>query len=146
MLNKALLPIIVVLAILQTAVFAQEDTNTEDNPAQPSQKPAAFYFDFLGYRYDLHSRVISRWEDLIRANRDKVVPSRVLVRYYINTNGAVSSIESSQSGNFSTEKSNERKLAEYALALENKEPVPFPETVSREYPKGFFYQIQLSIR
>ncbi|MEM7071436.1 MAG: hypothetical protein AAF403_06720, partial [Pseudomonadota bacterium] len=103
-------------------------------------------FDFLSYRYDLHRRVHSRWQDLTRANRDKVVPSKVLVKYFINASGAISSIESSQPGQYYDGKSNERKLAEYALALENKEPVPFPETVMSEFPGGFFYQIELSIR
>ncbi|MEM6883817.1 MAG: hypothetical protein AAF571_02210 [Verrucomicrobiota bacterium] len=146
MLNKALLLIIVIFAALQTPGWAQE-TEPEKAPSAPSaQKPAEFYFDFLDYRYDLHGRVISRWNELIKANRDKVVPSRVIIRYFINTSGAIAFIESSQPGNFSSEKSNERKLAEYALALENKEPVPFPETVSKEFPKGFFYQIILSIR
>jgi len=145
-LNKALLLIVVVLAILQPAIFADEAPRTEEAPVSSGQKPAAFYFDFLSYRYDLHRRVISRWDGLVRANQDKVIPAKITVRYFINSNGAISSIESSQTGNTSSEKSNERKLAEYALALENKEPVPFPETVSKEYPKGFFYQIQLSIR
>ena len=131
---------------MQPGIRADEAAETEPTSTPSIQKPAEFYFDFLGYRYDLHGRVISRWEDLIRANRDKVVPGKVLIRYFINKDGAVSSIESFQRGSYSSEKSNERKLAEYALALENKSPVPFPETVSQEYPNGFFYQIQLSIR
>lgn len=66
--------------------------------------------------------------------------------YFINTSGVVSTIESTQNGVHASEKSNERKLAEYALALENNEPVPFPETFIKEFPHGFFYQITLVIR
>ncbi|MEM1158566.1 MAG: hypothetical protein AAGH72_09945 [Verrucomicrobiota bacterium] len=132
---------------MQQSVLLAEETATAEAASSPaSPKSADFYFDFLDYRYALHSRVISRWQNLIRANRDKVVPGKVVVKYFININGAVASIESSQTGRYSSEKSNERKLAEYALALENKDPVPFPETVSREFPNGFFYQIQLSVR
>jgi len=145
-LNKALLPIVVILAAFQPAIIADATAPAKDTVISSNQKPAAFYFDFLGYRYDLHRRVISRWEGLVRANRENLRPSKILVKYYINANGAISAIESTQSGAFSNEKPNERKLAEYALALENEEPVPFPETVSNEFPKGFFYQISLSIR
>ncbi len=115
-------------------------------PTLVAKKSSEFYFDFLGYRYDLHRRVVSRWESLVKANRDMVESEKIVVRYYINASGAVVNIESSSDSTNTVEISNGRKLAEYALALENKSPVPFPESVKKEYPNGFFYQITFVVR
>lgn len=131
--------------MLNAVAAAPETEATENSAPSSSAKPAEFFFDFLSYRYDLHNRVNNRWKGLVRANRDKLRPSKVEVRFYINARGVVSAIESTHRRKTTSEKSNEQKLAEYALALENENPVEFPESVRREYQKGFFYKITLTV-
>jgi len=123
-------------------VHGQQEESTTPTRTPTNQ---AFYFDFLDYRYDLHRRVIRRWESLVQSNRDKLVSGRVFLRYYVNSDGFISVIESEPGRTHGTPPSNRRKLAAYALALENKDPVPFPDTVRQQYPHGFFYQIRMHV-
>jgi len=144
--KKIILPSIIILAVLNSGFLrAQEAPPAKTAPPQ-AQKPAEFYFGFLEYRYALHNRVIARWQELVRANRSKLVPTRLTLKYYVNSSGFISVIESASKNSYSKNGSNEQKLAEYALALENEAPFAFPEPIKKEFPFGFFYQISLSVR
>lgn len=122
----------------------------EESPAgatATTTQSAEFFFDFLEYRYDLHGRVLDRWQNLVRANRGALAPGTTTLKYYVNEEGFISVIEKKAgSGPSNPEAENARKLGSYALALENKEPTAFPETVKAVYPKGFFYQITFVVR
>lgn len=132
---------------------APETTTPEsEKMSQPGEtayrsKSPQFYFEFLEFRYDLHRRVLDRWQNLVRANRNALSPGTIQLKYYINDAGFISVIEK-KPGSWSDSPAieNAHKLGAYALALENKDPVPFPESVKRVYPKGYFYQISLVVR
>jgi hypothetical protein len=145
-LNKALLPLIAVLASWPLNILRADDAPASEPTPVAKAKPGEFYFCFLECRYDLHKRVIERWEDLVKSNRDKLQPSKMTLHYHINPQGYISVIESRSSTGKTSQDSNEYKLAAYALALENKDPIPFPDLVSAEFPYGYFYQITLTIR
>jgi len=118
-----------------------------NQPGGNASKSPQFYFEFLEFRYDLHRRVLDRWQNLVRANRNALAPGTIRLKYYINDAGFISVIETKPgSSSDSPAMENARKLGAYALALENKDPVPFPESVKRVYPKGYFYQISLVVR
>lgn len=127
-------------------------------PAAVTTKSPEFLFGFLEYRYALHGRVVKRWEDLVRINRDKLAPGRVTLRYFINPEGWITVIDAKNPPSPMAAPRRPRraptdpvlvenhiKLATYALALENESPAPFPQPVRAIYPNGYFYQISLVI-
>ena len=137
----------------------EQTTPAEPAPAAPAPSTTAevpasasplsrekFFFDFIDYRYGLHNRVIKRFQNLTRENRDKLLPGKIKLHYFISAQGYVSVIEADKKISEDIAMGNLHKLARYALAQENNDPQPFPAAVLQEYPEGYFYQITLTLK